>query len=92
MDTHDPDILALLASLERTSNGPVALTTTTTGAATFHASVSYCFMQDGKLATRELALDEPLPSDASAEKRRDRVLVLLRRALTSSRGDGKVIR
>lgn len=92
MDTHDPDILLLLGSLERTSNAPVALTTTTAASGAFNAIVSYCYMQDGKIATREIALDEPLASDVSAEKRRDRVIVLLRRALQSSRGDGKVIR
>lgn len=92
MDTHDPDILALLVALERASNGPVVLTTSTASSGVFSATISYCYMLDGKIATREVTLDEPLPSEATSDRRRDRVLVLARRALQQSRGDGKVIR
>jgi hypothetical protein len=91
MDTHDPAVLELLRTLDRW-NGPVSLTTTTMPSGTFNARVSYCYMLDGSIATRSFELDEPLPSDASADRRRDRVLVLLRKACMGASQDGRMLR
>lgn len=92
MDSHEPAILDLLRAVERTTDSPAVLTTSTSASGTFSASVTYSYMQDGEITTRRVAFEEPLASDVSVEKRRDQVIVLLRRALMYARADGKVQR
>lgn len=93
MDTKDPAVTELLSGLEQSSGAPVVMNIRITGTGAFTARVSYCYpTPDGKLGTRCYELDEPLPSVSTSDQRRDRVLVLLRRALMGSRSDGRVLK
>lgn len=87
----DSEILDLLDGIEETSGAEAHLTFQVDEETdVMTASISYQYqLRDGTIMWRTYRVD-PQTAEVRFEKRRDRIIIMLRNALQSSRQDGKV--